>query len=266
MKKAALFFCLGISLTIQGQTYLDTAVNFTATDIEGYQHDLYTYLDQGKFVVLDFFYTTCNPCIGSIPFLNEAFQNYGCNQGEVVFLSINFGDSVYDIQQYQQTYGALLPAIGGYEGGNVITSLYGIVAFPTVILIAPDREILNQDIFPVTTENLEFALGDQAGLLHQPEWCMVSGNQEAGLEAGGLQLHPNPAQEEVFVSWLQDAADVVIVRLYDWSGQLVFQTDLGLAMPGQHQAALSISSLPSGMYWLVLGQGQSRQTAALQIF
>jgi hypothetical protein len=34
------------------------AEDFTVTDIDGVEHNLFTYLDQGKYVYLDFFLTT----------------------------------------------------------------------------------------------------------------------------------------------------------------------------------------------------------------
>ncbi|MFH2094425.1 MAG: hypothetical protein ABIJ16_01900 [Bacteroidota bacterium] len=38
------------------QTPLTTAVDFTATDTDGNSHTLFSYLDAGKYVVLDFFF------------------------------------------------------------------------------------------------------------------------------------------------------------------------------------------------------------------
>ena len=40
------------------QTSLTTAVDFTATDIYGVEHNLFEILDAGQYVCIDFFYTT----------------------------------------------------------------------------------------------------------------------------------------------------------------------------------------------------------------
>jgi hypothetical protein len=38
-----------------GQTLLDTAVNFSVKDVNGNPIELFSYLDDGKIVVIDFF-------------------------------------------------------------------------------------------------------------------------------------------------------------------------------------------------------------------
>ena len=50
-----LMFTVNLSFT---QVTLTTAVDFTVTDIDGNTHNLFTYLAYGKYVVIDFFFTT----------------------------------------------------------------------------------------------------------------------------------------------------------------------------------------------------------------
>ena len=163
MKK--LYTTLLLSFTIvslNAQTSLTTAIDFTVTDVHGETHNLFSILDEGKHVIVDFFFTTCGPCIASVPTMNQAYTDYGCNTGEVFFISIDNGDSDATVLQYETDYGGLFPSVSGIDGGgNLVVSNYGIGAYPTVILIAPDRSILEQDIFPVS--NITTALPN-AGL------------------------------------------------------------------------------------------------------
>jgi len=163
MKKLYTTFILCLALvSVNAQTSLTTAVDFTVTDVHGETHNLFSLLNEGKYVIVDFFFTTCGPCIASVPTLNQSFIDYGCNTGEVFYISIDDGDSDAEVLQYELDYGGLLPSVSGIEGGgNAVNSAYGISAYPTVILIAPDHTILEQDIFPVS--NITTALPN-AGL------------------------------------------------------------------------------------------------------
>ncbi len=58
--KKLLFLVLGsfFALSINAQTMLDTALNFSVKDTHGDIYELYNILDEGKMVVIDFFSTT----------------------------------------------------------------------------------------------------------------------------------------------------------------------------------------------------------------
>ena len=162
MKKLLLALLILVGLQSQAQTGLTTALDFTVTDVHGNSHNLFNYLDDGKHVIIDFFFTTCGPCISSVPTLNQAYNDYGCNTGDVIFLSIDNGDSDSEVMQYEIDYGGLLPSASGNDGGgNAVVSSYGIGSYPTVVLIAPDHTILEQYIYPVI--NISTALPN-AGL------------------------------------------------------------------------------------------------------
>ncbi len=59
MKKFTLIVALFIAATIAfSQTPLTVAVDFTATDTQGVEHNLFDILAGGQYVCLDFFFTT----------------------------------------------------------------------------------------------------------------------------------------------------------------------------------------------------------------
>jgi len=47
------------------------------------------------------------------------------------------------------------PSVSGLDGGgNAVCSNYGITGYPTMILIAPNQDIVEQDMWPITTQNI----------------------------------------------------------------------------------------------------------------
>lgn len=58
MKKTLLFLGLFMASFSYAQTNLTVAVDFTATDFNGNEFNLFEILDAGQYVVIDFFGTT----------------------------------------------------------------------------------------------------------------------------------------------------------------------------------------------------------------
>ena len=79
-----------ITLLIATFSNLNAQVpDFTLTDIDGTTHNLYTYLDQGKTVVLNFSTTNCGECwnFHETENMNTANALYGASgTDEMVFL------------------------------------------------------------------------------------------------------------------------------------------------------------------------------------
>ncbi len=65
-------------------------------------------------------------------------------------LSVDTGDDDAACIAFDEQHGIEFPTISGVEGGGTaICNTYGIGAYPTYILIAPDHSIVEQDIWPV---------------------------------------------------------------------------------------------------------------------
>lgn len=68
-------------------------------------------------------------------------------------MAIATGDTDAAVIAYDEQYGVLYPAISGVAGGSAICNAYGISAYPTHIIIAPDHSIIEQDIWPISSPN-----------------------------------------------------------------------------------------------------------------
>ena len=89
----AAILAMGMSLSMGAQTPLTEAVDFSVTDLDGNEHTLSEYLDAGKYVCIDFFAYWCGPCAAHAPFFTEVYNNYGCNGGDVIFMSMEYEGS-----------------------------------------------------------------------------------------------------------------------------------------------------------------------------
>ncbi|MDC0637553.1 T9SS type A sorting domain-containing protein [Flavobacteriaceae bacterium] len=171
----------------------DIVDDFTVTDTEGNEHNLYSITASGKHVFLDFFFVDCVPCQTWQPTYNELFDKYGCNNGAIYCLSINNGnDTDQQVVLYEETFGGPFnhaPAVSAEGGGGAVDANFGVNAYPTFCLINPNNEIINIDIWPLTgVETFEAAF--PAGFEPEPLECSVLAiGEETTIEAA---IFPNP--------------------------------------------------------------------------
>ena len=159
MKKIfTLVIALVMSIGVYAQTPLTEAVDFTTTDHEGNEIHLFDILDGGQYVLIDFFYTSCQPCQNAVPKIVDAYYALGCNQHDVFFMEISPTDHnnepFFFVDNWINTYGIEYPTIhvtGTPNNGASICEMYEIPGYPTMVLIAPNREIVIQDIWPVSS-------------------------------------------------------------------------------------------------------------------
>jgi len=158
MKRILLLTALMISALIQGQVQNynvgDVVNDFIVTDVHGVEHNLYEYTAQGKHVYLDFFFDTCVPCQTTTPIFNEFYDKYGCNQGDLIAISMNNGsDNDAAVIAFEEQYGGPFnhaPAVSADGGAGAVDADFNIAAYPTYCLIGPDNTLLENDIWPLT--------------------------------------------------------------------------------------------------------------------
>jgi len=123
--------------------------NFTATDIYGNSHQLYSdYIDKGKYVFIDFFATSCAGCWDAATRIDTVYKNFGCNYGDLIFLGIDVADygnygTDSSIWNFTESYSMTFPAISGLDGGGSdIFDDFGYNYTPYHILISPEKQII----------------------------------------------------------------------------------------------------------------------------
>lgn len=153
MKKIlTLIFALMLCFNVKAQTPLTEAVDFSSVALNGEEINLFEILDGGQYVLIEFFYSSSSGAVTYVNKMVESYQYFGCNEHEVYFMEVSRYDDEDAARAWCNEYGIMFPTIHTEsEGvtGDQICEMYGIPSYPTVILIAPDRQIVLHDIWPV---------------------------------------------------------------------------------------------------------------------
>lgn len=132
-----------------GDTEFQDIVDFTLVDQNGVEHTLSEY--KGKIVFLNFWATWCGPCRSEMPDIQELYEEYGENTGDVVFLGVanpknaeniisqNQEGTVSEITEFLSENGYTYPTVMDLTGSVFYN--YGIQSFPTTFMITEDGKV-----------------------------------------------------------------------------------------------------------------------------
>lgn len=107
---------------------------------------------RGRFVIVNFFSTTCIPCIVEHPELVE-FHETHAPSGFAEVVSIAFDDGADNVREFFAENGGEWPVIVGDTGPFAVS--YGVTAVPESIVVADTGEVIRKLIGGVSREGLE---------------------------------------------------------------------------------------------------------------
>ena len=119
----------------------ELASNFEKTALDGSSFQLSD--QKGKYVLMDFWGTWCQPCIASLPKLREVNASYA--EKGLVTLSVAYDDDIgmvrKGVAEHQLDWINIFQARKDKDK-NTITNLFKVSGFPTLILIDPNGKIV----------------------------------------------------------------------------------------------------------------------------
>ncbi|MCQ3813071.1 MAG: TlpA family protein disulfide reductase [Acidimicrobiia bacterium] len=107
---------------------------------------------RGRFVVVNFFSTTCVPCIREHPELVSFHERYAPS-GFAEVVSVAFDDSAANVAAFFTKYGGDWPVIA-QDTGSIAVS-YGVALVPESVLVADNGEVIDKLVGGVTASQLE---------------------------------------------------------------------------------------------------------------
>jgi cytochrome c biogenesis protein CcmG/thiol:disulfide interchange protein DsbE len=108
--------------------------------------------ERGRWVLVNFFSTTCVPCIQEHPEL-VAFQQRHAAAGDATVVSVAFDDSAASVTRFFEENGGDWPVLVADTGGIAVR--YGVTGVPESYLVAPSGVVVSKFIGGVRADDLE---------------------------------------------------------------------------------------------------------------
>ena len=144
-----------LELTPEGEVPTPDEASFTTFDGE----EVALSSLRGTPTVVNFFSSTCVPCITEMPAFEEVFQEVG---GEVAFLGLAVADRTDDALALVDETGVTYPTAQDPDG-SVISALGGTV-LPTTVLLDADGEVVATHPGELDADELRDLLADELGI------------------------------------------------------------------------------------------------------
>jgi peroxiredoxin len=120
----------------QNSQIYDTAPDFKLKNLDGQTISLSSF--QGKAVFINFWATTCPPCVEEMPYLQELYTDWSA-RNDVVILTIDMGESEGTIQNFMQSHNLTLTVL--LDSQLKVAEKYKIRYTPTSILVGKDGQV-----------------------------------------------------------------------------------------------------------------------------
>lgn len=129
----------------------------TVVDLDGNEVDTGSLLD-GRPLLVNFWFSNCQPCKREMPALQAAFLRYG---DTVRFVGVNTQDSETITRSFADDVGVTYELLRDPDARLVTVN--GVATFPTTLFVAPDGTVVRQIAGEVSAAELTTALDELVG-------------------------------------------------------------------------------------------------------
>jgi hypothetical protein len=244
MKKIILFILSALFISYAGA---QTATNFTSNDCSGTNHDLFTELDAGKVIVLDWV-MPCGACVSASLTTYNVVQSYASSHPNTVqmYLCDDYANTNCTSLNSWKSANGLANAVT-FSNASIDMMDYSSTGMPKVVVLGGS----NHTVFynannAVNVTSLQNAINSA---------LLTTGIQCPGKLTASLAVMPNPSSHQAQLKFTMPESANVTAQLFNLEGKLLRTLFTGKAVQGENQVTLNTAELASAMYLVKLTDG-----------
>jgi hypothetical protein len=232
--RKSIFLILLLFIGIGSYAQPTTALDFSMVDCNGQFHNLYSELDSGNAIIMEFWMDGCSPCVVAGKALDSMYKELKLSCSHVRYFQTVFNNTSHCnvVFNWVNTNGfSSVP----FDSGAAQVAYYGGFGMPTVAVAAGNTHQL------LYLNNHGFPTGDTAVVAASiKSFCLTGIKPEENNFS--FSVYPNPTKGEFILHDLPSQAQRL--RIVDVFGKTIFQTELN------NNKVPVILNAPDGIYFL----------------
>lgn len=260
MKKLITSFSLALMSGLSFGQIGATAPDFTVTDINGNQHNLYSYLNDGKVVLLDVSATWCGPCwnFHNAHYLEDLYAEFGPNGTNDVVVLFYEGDDLTNAQDLDGTDPA---SQGDWITGTpypiineaplqLSLNVYAPLGFPTINIISCADKKIKWDLWDSqTSQGTAQSLQNMRTKVQEAiDACALTADVD-DFTTIETSVAPNPTKDIVTVSYNLNSNSETSIEVFSISGATLMSSKK-TAQTGSNTVEINLSQFDAGTYFI----------------
>lgn len=237
-----------------------TAVDFNTVDCAGTVHHLYSDLDSGKVVILDFV-MPCGFCIAPSISAYKVFEEFKLNYPNRVlfYLSDGFGSNICSDLNTWAVANNISDAFI-FSSHAVTMNDYGALGMPKVLIFGG----ANHQIYYNQNDSLA---GDSLALYSAIDSALKStvNIQKRLIDNFQLNLFPNPVVNKGTASYTLTENTDLILEIYNTNNEQIYCIKKANELKGKHETIIEFEKFVSGNYLLVIRTNKSSSSIKFTI-
>lgn len=239
-----------------------TAMDFTMVDCNGGgPHNLFSDLNSGKAVIIEFFMTSCSSCVTAGQKLESMKTNLLAQYpGKIKSYAFGFNNtySCATVNNWVNTNGfTSIPS----DSGATQVAYYGGMGMPTIVILGgTNHAVLGSPYVGFTTSDTTTMAGDIRNYLNS-----AVGINEKNNVVSNLNVYPNPASTEFKISTSISKTTHLIIDVLDITGRVVLKAFDENVEVGDFYKTVNTSDLALGNYIVRVNAGGSISQQKLTI-